>query len=270
MTTYQAVVYASLKNGTDLNGHIADSNHNINLRKAANHPLLFQRHFSPSSLSIISKALLVEREFEGCDNISQVMQLLGPQNDFELGSLCEKYSKRLYSQGQSLPWALHMESGKMAALIKLLQDEILPMTGTGNYQSLNKVLIFSQFTSLLNILEHVLTYHGYLYYRLDGSTPVEERQQLVDDFNKEADENYNIFLLSSKAAGCGINLTAANYVILYDVDYNPQNEKQAEDRCHRIGQEKIVNVIRMVAKDTVEEDILKMSMLKMKLDNEFI
>ena len=70
--------------------------------------------------------------------------------------------------------------------------------------------------------------------RLDGSTPVEERQQLIDTFTN--DESIPIFLLSTHAGGLGINLTAADTVILHDLDFNPQNDKQAEDRCHRIGQ----------------------------------
>ena len=78
--------------------------------------------------------------------------------------------------------------------------------------------------------------------RLDGQTPVQERQFLIDDFNKDPD--IFIFILSTRAGGLGINLTAANTVILHDLDFNPYNDKQAEDRCHRLGQTKEVKIIR--------------------------
>ena len=80
------------------------------------------------------------------------------------------------------------------------------------------------------------------YLRLDGQTPVQERQFLIDDFNKDPD--IFIFILSTRAGGLGINLTAANTVILHDLDFNPYNDKQAEDRCHRLGQTKEVKIVR--------------------------
>ena len=80
------------------------------------------------------------------------------------------------------------------------------------------------------------------YLRLDGQTPVQERQYLIDDFNKDPD--IFIFILSTRAGGLGINLTAANTVILHDLDFNPYNDKQAEDRCHRLGQTREVKILR--------------------------
>ena len=80
------------------------------------------------------------------------------------------------------------------------------------------------------------------YLRLDGQTPVQERQFLIDDFNKDPD--IFIFILSTRAGGLGINLTAANTVILHDLHLNPYNDKQAEDRCHRLGQTKEVKIVR--------------------------
>merc|ERR1712096_331661 len=92
---------------------------------------------------------------------------------------------------------------------------------------------------------------GHRSMRLDGQTPVQDRQQMIDKFNKE--EDIFIFILSTRAGGLGINLTAANTVILHDLDFNPYNDKQAEDRCHRVGQTKEVKVIRFTTEDTIEE-----------------
>ena len=81
--------------------------------------------------------------------------------------------------------------------------------------------------------------------RLDGSTPVEDRLELIDEFN--ADYDLKVFLVSTKAGGLGINLTSADTVIIHDIDTNPYNDKQAEDRCHRVGQTKPVHIIRLIS-----------------------
>jgi len=99
---------------------------------------------------------------------------------------------------------------------------------------------------------------------LDGSTPAKERQELVDTFNK--DTKYDVFLLSTKSGGVGLNLTGADTVILHDVDFNPMNDLQAENRCHRIGQKKEVTVIRLVCMGTVDEHIFKIARSKKKLN----
>lgn len=94
------------------------------------------------------------------------------------------------------------------------------------------------------------------YLRLDGQTQVSERQGMIDTFNKN--DSYPVFLLSTRAGGMGLNLTAADVCILHDLDFNPFNDRQAEDRCHRIGQKKPVTIIKMVTEGTVDEDIYKM------------
>lgn len=114
--------------------------------------------------------------------------------------------------------------------------------------------------------------------RLDGSTPVNERQRLIDIFNNstvdsalasnpEAHPQYsvNIFLLSTKAGGLGINLTSADTVIMHDLDFNPENDRQAEDRVHRIGQTKPVTVYKLVTEETVDKDIFDMGERKQVL-----
>jgi SNF2 family DNA or RNA helicase len=99
----------------------------------------------------------------------------------------------------------------------------------------HRVLIFSQWTKLLDILELLLYHLAIGFERLDGSTPVVERQDMIDSFNSNPLEK-QVFLLSTRAGGLGINLTSADTVIIHDVDFNPVNDRQAEDRCHRIGQ----------------------------------
>ena len=113
----------------------------------------------------------------------------------------------------------------------------------------DRVLIFSQWTTILNIMETFLDILGFAYFRIDGSTPVTERQPLIDAFNK-AGCAVNIFLLSTRAGGMGINLTSANVVVMHDIDFNPQNDMQATARCHRIGQMNEVKVYRLLTRNT--------------------
>merc|ERR1719250_319733 len=132
--------------------------------------------------------------------------------------------------------------------------------------NMDRVLIFSQFTMLLDVMEKYLKIRGHRYMRLDGQTPVQERQTLIDQFNE--DPEIFVFILSTKAGGLGINPTAANTVILHDLDFNPYNDKQAEDRCHRVGQTKEVKVIRFTSEDTIEEGIHNIAMEKLKLEQD--
>jgi len=104
---------------------------------------------------------------------------------------------------------------------------------------------------------------GLAFLRLDGSTPISIRQELIDKFNK--DNKIPVFLLSTKAGGLGINLTSADTVIMHDLDFNPENDRQAEDRCHRIGQTKAVKVYKLVCRDSVDEDIFEMTERKTAL-----
>src|SRR5690606_27495066 len=109
----------------------------------------------------------------------------------------------------------------------------------------HKVLIFSQFVMLLDIMEEYLQYRSYPYCRIDGTIRGAVRQQEIDRFNDPNQDNF-VMLASTRAGGLGINLTAADTVIIYDSDYNPQNDLQAQARCHRIGQTKNVKVYRLL------------------------
>lgn len=138
--------------------------------------------------------------------------------------------------------------------------EILPrLSNTGH-----RVLIFSQWTQMLDILEWTLEVIGATYRRLDGSTQVTERQTIVDTFNR--DPSIFACLLSTRAGGQGLNLIGADTVIIHDMDFNPQMDRQAEDRCHRIGQNKPVTIYRLVTKDTVDENIYEIARRKLVLD----
>jgi hypothetical protein len=103
---------------------------------------------------------------------------------------------------------------------------------------------------------------------LDGQTPVSERQFLIDSFN--LNPNIFVFLLSTRAGGLGINLTAADTVIFYDISFNPYVDRQAEDRCHRLGQEKQVVIYKLITCNTCEEHILKMASDKKQLNNKIL
>ncbi|QAA33056.1 DEAD/DEAH box helicase [Clostridium manihotivorum] len=145
-------------------------------------------------------------------------------------------------------------SGKLEAAMSLIQEHL---------QEEGKVLLFSQFTSALSKIKEQLDALNINYYYIDGSISAKERLRLVNDFNKN--EEVKVFLISLKAGGTGLNLTSANLVIHFDPWWNPAVENQATDRAHRIGQKNIVEVIRLVAKGTIEEKILTLQDNKKQL-----
>ncbi|XP_062412778.1 chromodomain-helicase-DNA-binding protein 1-like [Sardina pilchardus] len=131
----------------------------------------------------------------------------------------------------------------------------------------HRVLLFSQMTRMLDILQDYLEYRGYSYERLDGSVRGEERNLAIKNFSTK---DVFVFLLSTKAGGVGMNLTAADTVIFVDSDFNPQNDLQAAARAHRIGQTRAVKVIRLVGRDTVEEIVYRRAISKLQLTNTVI
>lgn len=151
---------------------------------------------------------------------------------------------------------LQYDCGKLQKLSALLH-EIIPQG--------HRVLIFTQMSKVLDILEQFLNYNGYTYMRLDGSTKIEDRQLLTERFNN--DTRVKCFILSSRAGGIGINLTGADTVVFYDSDWNPAMDKQCQDRCHRIGQTRDVHIYRFVSEYTIESNILKKAEQKRQLDN---
>jgi len=127
----------------------------------------------------------------------------------------------------------------------------------------HSVLVFSQFTSFLDIVEDALIQHGVRFSRLDGSTPVARRKALVEGFQSSAEPS--VFLLSLKAGGRGLNLTKASYVFHLDPWWNPAVENQASDRAHRIGQKSQVSITRLLMRHTIEEKMMELKKRKLKL-----
>ncbi|KAL0921858.1 hypothetical protein M5K25_008972 [Dendrobium thyrsiflorum] len=130
----------------------------------------------------------------------------------------------------------------------------------------HKVLIFSQFTTVVDLLEYYLSEKSMEVCRIDGKVKLDERKRQIEEFN-DLKSNVNIFLLSTRAGGLGINLTAADTCILYDSDWNPQMDLQAMDRCHRIGQTRPVHVYRLATSHSVEGKIIKRAFGKLKLEH---
>ena len=144
-------------------------------------------------------------------------------------------------------------SAKRQACVELIQSAI---------EGEHKILVFSQFTSMLELLEKDLKKEKIAYYKITGSTSKEKRVELVNEFNKDSTP---VFLISLKAGGTGLNLTGADVVIHYDPWWNQAAQNQATDRAHRIGQTKIVSVYKLIAKDSIEEKIVKMQESKRDL-----
>ncbi|KAG5346196.1 DOM Helicase, partial [Acromyrmex charruanus] len=144
------------------------------------------------------------------------------------------------------PRLIQYDCGKLQSLDRLLRKL---------KSESHRVLIFTQMTRMLDVLEAFLNFHGHIYLRLDGTTRVDQRQILMERFN--GDKRIFCFILSTRSGGVGVNLTGADTVIFYDSDWNPTMDAQAQDRCHRIGQTRDVHIYRLVSEKTVEENILK-------------
>ena len=143
----------------------------------------------------------------------------------------------------------------------VLVDKLLPKLKANGH----RVLIFSQMVRCLDILEDYLLFRKYPFERIDGRIRGNLRQAAIDRFSKPDSDRF-VFLLCTKAGGLGINLTAADTVIIYDSDWNPQNDLQAQARCHRIGQQKMVKIYRLLCRNTYEREMFDKASLKLGLD----
>ena len=238
---------AGIKSGND------SANIMMSLRKASIHPLLFRRLYTEATLAKMSKACLKEPQFAE-SNPNLVFEDMEVMTDHDLHTFCETYPDSM--SPFLLPDNACFDSGKITALTNLLQTYI---------KNGDRVLIFSQFVLVLNLLVPVLESLGIEYSRLDGSTAISTRQPLIDTFT-HSDPPIPVFLLSTKAGGAGINLACANKVIIFDSSFNPQDDIQAENRAHRVGQKREVEVVRLVSRGTVEEQILALGETKVALD----
>ncbi|KAJ7565396.1 hypothetical protein O6H91_02G058800 [Diphasiastrum complanatum] len=160
-------------------------------------------------------------------------------------------------QGDDAFRLLVAASGKLQFL-----EKVLPQLKDGGH----RILIFSQMTKMLDILEDFLSFLGYPFCRIDGSTSSSDRQKKIEDFNCEHSSLF-VFLISTRAGGLGINLPSADTVIIYDPDFNPFVDLQAQSRAHRIGQKNVVLVYQLITKCSVEEKIVQRSKKKLAMEN---
>ncbi|KAI0999540.1 ATP-dependent helicase [Podosphaera aphanis] len=231
-----------------------ENNPLMQLRKAAIHPLLFRRHFDDKKIEKMADILRKKDplNFPSSSKREHLIAEMRGGSDFWLHKWCCDYPCIAKFDIPDLAW---MDSGKVESMMKLINEY---------KENGDRVLIFSQFSLVLDILEAVLNTSRVDFTRIDGSTKIDERQSLIDAFRD--DESITVFLLTTKAGGTGINLMYANKVIIFDGSFNPQDDKQAENRAHRVGQTREVEVVRLVTRGTVEEQILALGDSKLQLD----
>lgn len=233
-----------------------ENNPLMQLRKAAIHPLLFRRHFTDEKIEkmadILRKKDPINFPTDKDHRREHLVEEMRAGSDYWLHQWCLDYPCIRSYDIKDLAW---MNSGKVESMVKLVKEY---------KENGDRVLIFSQFALVLDILEAVLNTSLISYTRIDGSTKIDERQSLIDTFRD--DETITAFLLTTKAGGTGINLMYANKVIIFDGSFNPQDDRQAENRAHRVGQTRDVEVVRLVTKDTVEEQIYALGESKLALD----
>lgn len=230
----------------------SSSNVMMSLRKASMHPLLFRTIYTDDKLREMSKKIMSEPEYFTA-NAEYIYEDMLVMSDHELNALCEKFSTTLGDY--VLPTEKWLDSGKTQKMLEVVRAVI---------SRNEKVLVFSLFTQMLDILERVLSFANIAFVRLDGQTSVETRQDIIDRFYE--DLSIPVFLLSTKAGGFGINLVAANNVIIFDQSFNPHDDKQAEDRAHRVGQANEVFVTKLISDNTIDENILMLGENKLQLD----
>ncbi|KAF2009835.1 hypothetical protein BU24DRAFT_427860 [Aaosphaeria arxii CBS 175.79] len=236
------------------NGIIPKDHANImmKLRQAAIHPLLFRDRYNDKVIRKMAKACLKEPIFADSQE-EYIYEDLTVYTDFQCNELSRKYPKTLGKFAlKNEEW---MDSGKVQKLAELLKKY---------KENGDRALVFSQFTSVMDILQLVFETLDIAYSRIDGSTPIGERQPLIDQYYE--DDSITVFMLSTKSGGAGINLACANKVIIFDSSFNPQDDIQAENRAHRVGQTRDVEVVRFVTKGTVEEQIHALGVSKLELD----
>lgn len=230
----------------------------MQLRQVANHPIFVRAFYSSEQIIEIASVLLrtKHKKFKNY-TLDEIVNDLELTSDWDLHHLALEYPASLkhltLSEAQ-----LFESSGKLIVLETLLPK--LKREG-------HRIVLFSQFTTVLDLLELFLQRRAKMgYLRLDGSTVVSERQNLMDLFNSEVD-TYTVFLASTLAGGLGVNLTSADTVIFYDISFNPHVDRQAEDRCYRLGQEKEVTIYNLLVPGTIEVHMHKMANAKTELND---
>ncbi|KAK3383176.1 SNF2 family N-terminal domain-containing protein [Lasiosphaeria ovina] len=227
----------------------------IQLRKSAIHPQLFRRYFSDKDVEAMAKLLMkkVPQSELRQPKIEHLVNEIKALSDFEIHLWCRDYK---CIEKYDIPDGSWMECTKVRTLLALIRQ----------YQKNgDRALVFTRFAKVIEILGESLASEGIRYLSLQGNTDVSERQELINEFNE--DDSIPVFLLTTGSGGTGINLTAANKVIIFDQSDNPQDDLQAENRAHRLGQTRPVEVVRLISKDTIEELVYKACQKKLELAN---
>ncbi|KAF2403805.1 hypothetical protein EJ06DRAFT_527405 [Trichodelitschia bisporula] len=226
----------------------------MNRRLAAIHPLLFDHHYQKVShkMEKIMQQVLKRELGKWNKHVEKQATIVHENNDFQNHQLCMETPELEEYILKNQEW---LESGKLHEMLRLLEE--FEKEGA-------KSLIFSQFTNVLDIIEAALNDHDIKFVRLDGATHTDDRENLIEEFHN--DPEIKVFLITTKTGGAGINLACANKVIIFDTSFNPQDDVQAENRAHRVGQMKPVDVYRLVTENSIEEEILEMHQSKLLLD----
>ncbi|AFZ80882.1 helicase family member protein [Theileria equi strain WA] len=228
------------------------------LRRICNHPLLVQGCFYDEDKMKVIVDHFASKVEGFCETTRErVDKEIRNWCDFEvhraIRGIVEAGDKALAHL--QIPPEMFLQSAKVLQLFEIINDE-------------EKVLVFSQFTTYLDVIEECLAINGNVQFlRLDGALPAKDRRDVVNRFVD--DPKVKVLLISTKAGGLGLNLTVAKTVVLMDQDWNPHNDAQAEDRAHRIGQTKPVHVHRLCCENSVEEYILECCKRKLRLDDAF-
>jgi len=236
------------------------------LRRLCNHPLMTQSKLEEQDYERLVELMQDVRPDFRKATVERARAELSGYSDFDVVSVFQEYrfQNRLgpgfdLARFQASDKELQEDSCKIRELLRILKEQRAVK---------RKSLVFSQFTQFLDVISRAVQVAGYRFVRLDGRSSVEERQQMVRSFQDE-DSGLEVFLLSTKAGGTGLNLTAADCVVMMDLCFNPQDNRQAEDRVHRLGQTRPVNIHYLIAEGTIEEAILRSNLEKMKLDYQF-
>ncbi|CAE6431363.1 unnamed protein product [Rhizoctonia solani] len=237
-------------------------------------PLMFWRTDGAVATPIVpwmNDRMFVERSTRTLEAPRESLLLFGlPRSLKEVPSVAEAWGNRFpgvppsgmlaVSRPEQLPVTpMHIPEAKRliydsAKLARL--DTLLTELKAGGH----RVLIYFQMTRMIDLMEEYLVYRQYSYLRLDGGSKLEDRRDMVRDW--QTNPNIFVFLLSTRAGGLGINLTAADTVVFYDHDWNPSNDAQAMDRAHRLGQTRQVTVYRLITRGTIDERIVQLARVK--------
>lgn len=264
MTGAQKVLYEEIKDNflhVKTRGRVSKDKGNLwqQLRKAAIHPQLFRRHFTDKMVTEMTNVLWqkcseAELNVQSKADRHKLMfrDVLLEESDFHLHLLCKEHSK--YISRFDVPHQSWEEAPKVRKLLELIKT----YRANGD-----RCLVFSRFEMAIDILRETMHYADIPYCELTGRSGVSERFPEIERYDGNVD--IPVFLLTTGAGGTGLNLTAANKIILFDQSDNPQDDVQASNRAHRIGQTREVEVIRLVTERTVETMIFNSCVKKLAL-----